>query len=60
MAGIGEAMDNRVKMINSLTGSEMLVSIDRVEEYKAAGHKLVVVAEEKKEPAKARRKKSKK
>ena len=60
MAGIGEAMDNRVKMINSLTGSEMLVSEDRVEEYKAAGHKVAAAAEEKKEPAKAKKKKSKK
>lgn len=53
-------MDNRVKMINSLTGSEMLVAEDRVEEYKAAGHKVAAVALEKKEPAKARNKKSKK
>ena len=28
-----------VKFINRLTGSEMWVAEDRVEEYKAAGHK---------------------
>lgn len=29
-----------IKMINRLTGGEMWVADDRVEEYKAAGHKL--------------------
>jgi hypothetical protein len=29
-----------VKMINKHFGNEMLVAEDRVEEYKAAGHKL--------------------
>lgn len=29
-----------VKFINRLTGTEMWVADDRVEEYKAAGHKL--------------------
>lgn len=29
-----------VKMINTLFGNEMWVAEDRVEEYKAAGHKL--------------------
>lgn len=29
-----------VKFINKLTGSEMWIADDRVEEYKAAGHKL--------------------
>ena len=29
-----------VKFINKTTGTEMLVANDRVEEYKAAGHKL--------------------
>lgn len=29
-----------VKFINKLTGGEMWVSKDRIEEYKAAGHKL--------------------
>ncbi len=29
-----------VEFIHSLTGSKMLVADDRVEEYKAAGHKL--------------------
>lgn len=30
----------RVKMINGLFGNPMWVAEDRVEEYKAAGHKL--------------------
>ena len=46
-------------MINCLTGSEMLVAADRIEEYKAAGHRMAGEAE-KKEPAKARKKKTKK
>lgn len=29
-----------VRMINKLTGTEMWVSESRVDEYKAAGHKL--------------------
>jgi hypothetical protein len=29
-----------VKFINKITGTEMLVANDRVQEYKAAGHKL--------------------
>ena len=29
-----------VRMINGRTGTEMQVAEDRVEEYKAAGHKL--------------------
>lgn len=29
-----------VKFINRLTGGEMYVSEDRIEEYKSAGHKL--------------------
>ena len=33
-----------VKMINKHFGNEMLVAEDRVEEYKAAGHKPAVVA----------------
>lgn len=41
-----------VKFINKLTGTEMWVSEERVEEYKAAGHKLAaVVSEPKKKPA---------
>lgn len=60
MAGIGAEMENRVKMINGLTGSEMWVTEDRVEEYKAAGHKVAGEAAEKKEPAKAKKKKTKK
>ena len=33
-----------VKFINKTTGSEMWVAEDRVEEYKAAGHRLVASA----------------
>lgn len=29
-----------IRFINKLTGNEMWVAEDRVEEYKAAGHKL--------------------
>lgn len=29
-----------IKFINKITGAEMMVASDRVEEYKAAGHKL--------------------
>ena len=32
-----------VKLINSLTGTEMFVADDRKEEYLAAGHKLAVI-----------------
>lgn len=39
------------KFINRLTGSEMWVADDRVEEYKAAGHKLAADAEKPKKPA---------
>ncbi|MBQ1290005.1 MAG: hypothetical protein IIY28_01515 [Lachnospiraceae bacterium] len=31
-----------VRMIHKLTGSVMLVAEDKVEEYKAAGHKVAV------------------
>ena len=43
-----------VKMINKTTGSVMYVAEGRVEEYKAAGHKLVAepVVEETKPAAK--------
>ena len=34
----------KVKMINSLFGNAMWVAEDRVEEYKAAGHKLAASA----------------
>lgn len=40
-----------VKFINKLTGSEMWVAEDRVEEYKAAGHKLAVAPIAPKAPA---------
>lgn len=37
-----------VKLINSLTGTEMFVADDRKEEYLAAGHKLAVIPSAKK------------
>ena len=46
-----------VKFINKLTGSEMWVAEDRVEEYKAAGHKLAAVASPKKPASKPKAKK---
>ena len=39
-----------VKFINRLTGGEMWVAEDRVEEYKAAGHKLAASSDTKKKP----------
>lgn len=36
-----------IKFINRMTGSAMWVSEDRVEEYKAAGHKLAAAPAEK-------------
>ena len=42
---------NMVKLINCYTGTAMWVAEDRVEEYKAAGHKLAVSFESA-EPAK--------
>ena len=41
-----------IKMINVLFGNEMWVAEDRVEEYKAAGHKLAAKASTKEKPAK--------
>ena len=54
-----------VKMINAQFGNEMWVADDRVEEYKAAGHKVASAAksdtsEPKKEKPKKATKKSKK
>lgn len=34
-----------MKMVNGFTGTEMWVADDRVEEYKAAGHKLAADSE---------------
>jgi len=39
-----------VEMINKLTGSCMYVSEDRVDEYKAAGHKLAADSSKQNEP----------
>lgn len=52
----------KVEMVNKLTGSRMWVADDRVEEYKAAGHKLAAssVVTEKKPASKPRAKKAKK
>lgn len=50
-----------VKMVNKHFGNEMLVAEDRVEEYKAAGHKLAASdTEPAKEKPKAKAKKTKK
>ena len=37
-----------VKMINAVLGNDMWVAEDRVEEYKAAGHKLAASVSSKK------------
>lgn len=54
-----------VKFINAYTGTEMWVAENRVEEYKAAGHKLAADVEtvkptEDEEPKPKRRKTTKK
>ena len=41
-----------IEMVNKLTGSKMLVAEDRVEEYKAAGHKLAASISKPEKPAK--------
>lgn len=46
-----------VKMINKAYGNEMWVADDRVEEYKAAGHKLAASSDK---PAKDKPKATKK
>lgn len=48
-----------VKMVNRLTGSYMYVDESRVEEYKAAGHKMAVSLDAKPK-APARKRKAKK
>lgn len=49
-----------VKFINSLTGGDMWVHESRVEEYKAAGHKLAAELEPEKPKEKPKAKRSKK
>lgn len=49
---------NMVKFINKLTGGEMWVADDKVEEYKAAGHRPAAKSMPKK-PAKPAEKKPK-
>ena len=49
-----------VKFINRLTGTEMWVAEDRVEEYKAAGHKPAAPVFEVEGPAKRPAKTTKK
>ena len=49
-----------VKFINKLTGGEMWIAEDRVEEYKAAGHKLAAVAIPEEKPAAPKKPKAKK
>jgi hypothetical protein len=46
-----------VKMIHAQFGTEMWVAEDRVEEYKAAGHKLAAKPTETTKPKKAKTKK---
>lgn len=41
-----------VKFINSITGTQMWVADDRVEEYKAAGHRLAATPIKATEPIK--------
>lgn len=45
-----------VKFINNVTGSEMWVADDRVEEYKAAGHKLAATPKTEKPAEKPKKK----
>lgn len=49
-----------VKMINTAFGNEMWVAEDRVEEYKAAGHKLAASSSEEKPAPKPKSNKTKK
>ena len=58
VARIGGTMDNKVKWINGLTGSERWVAEERGEEYQAAGHKVDGKVAGK--PVKAEKKKTKK
>lgn len=46
-----------VKMVNAQFGNEMWIAEDRVEEYKAAGHKLAAKPTEATKPKKAKTKK---
>lgn len=48
-----------VKFINRLTGTVMWVADDRVEEYKAAGHKVAIVEEAPKPKPAAKKTKAK-
>lgn len=45
-----------IKFINAITGSEMWVADDRIEEYKAAGHKLAVTPKTEKPAEKPKKK----
>ena len=45
-----------VRMINRLTGTEMWVSEDRVEEYKAAGHIPAAEPPKEEKPKQSRKK----
>ena len=45
-----------VEFINNLTGGRMWVADDRVEEYKAAGHKLAASASKRTAPKEAEKK----
>lgn len=41
-----------VEFINGITGTQMWVADERVEEYKAAGHKLAAISSKAAEPTK--------
>lgn len=45
-----------VRFINSVTGTEMWVHETRIEEYKAAGHRLAADLQKKTTPKKTRKK----
>ena len=47
-----------VRMINAMTGTEMWVSEDRLEEYKAQGHRLYDASKPKETPEKPQAKKT--
>lgn len=48
-----------VEMVNAYTGTSMWVADDRVDEYKAAGHKLAAISTEEKPTEKPKKATSK-
>ena len=49
-----------IEMIHKLTGSKMFVSEEKLEEYKAAGHKVAAAPKETEKPKAKKTTKSKK